>query len=229
MPSSSSVPASAIARWTKPSDALSSASTASALCGVWATARPRVRGDLGVVRPGCEAPASVSRKRRMRMPSASRSSIAARLPRMEDLRSAAVPAVRDDDHVRGDGRLGRLLRRPHVPALRGRPRAAEGRRRPGGLPPPRAEERATRARWRSPTPPRRPRRRARSGRSPTPPTPTRAASRTRTCGRAPRQLGLDVDRFDADRRSEATPPACSATSRTRCAPGATGTPTLFNL
>ena len=58
----------------------------------------------------------------------------------------------------------------------------------------------TRARSRSRTPPRRRRARARSGRCTTRSTPTRAGSTTRTCGRAASALGLDVERFEADRR-----------------------------
>ena len=61
----------------------------------------------------------------MRIPPPSRSSIAARL---SPWRTCAAPTrrpSREDDHVRGDGPGGRLLRRPELPALRGRaPRGA---------------------------------------------------------------------------------------------------------
>ena len=41
------------------------------------------------------------------------------------------------------------------------------------------------------------------------------------------RLGLDVERFDADRRSEAVVRACASTSARACAPGVVTTPTLF--
>ena len=40
-------------------------------------------------------------------------------------------------------------------------------------------------------------------------------------------LGLDLDRFEADRRDPAMPSACGATSATRCGPARPTTPTLF--
>ena len=138
---------------------------------------------------------------------------------MEDLRSAAVPGIREDDHVRGEGRLVVFyadLTCPHCAVAH---EHLQGRRRAGRLPPPGVEE----------PPPARARARARrgggrrarapSGRSPTPPTPTRVASRTRTCGTAPGSSGSTSSASTPTAAARRSPPACSATSRTRCAPG----------
>jgi len=51
--------------------------------------------------------------------------------------------------------------------------------------------------------PRRRRVRTRSGRCATRCSPTRAGLRARTCGHAPSAWGLEVERFEADRRSDA--------------------------
>ena len=57
--------------------------------------------------------------------------------------------------------------------------------------------------------------------------PTRAASRTRTCGRAPSALGLDLARFDADRRSDAVAERVRGDFRGGIRAGVATTPTLF--
>ena len=148
---------------------------------------------------------------------------------MEDLRSAPPPPLRDDDHVRGDpdASLDRLLRGLHVPALRARARAPDGRRRARRLPPHGAARQGRARAADRAAPPRPPRRRARSGRSPTRCTPTRDASTTRTCGSARARW--------ASTSSASTPTAAARRRRARVqrdtraalAAGATTTPMLF--
>ena len=150
--------------------------------------------------------------------------------RWSDLRSAPVPPLRADDHVRGPRRTRRCVlfyARLHVPALRAR-RARGCARAACGvvLPPLRAAgEAPARA---SPLRPRRRgrrARRARSGSCTTRSTPTRAASTTRTCGRAASALGLDLDRFEADRRgAEARRAGRARRARRAARAGATATP-----
>ena len=98
----------------------------------------------------------------------------------------------------------RLLRRLHLPALRaGRMRGCGAQPRPARLPPLRADGASTRARSPLAYAAEAAAARTRSGRSTTRSTPTRAASTTRTCGRARSALGLDLERFERDRRSAA--------------------------
>ena len=129
----------------------------------------------------------------------------------------------EDDHVAATARAGLLvdadLACPRC-AVAVPPLPTRSTRR---VPPPRAAAR-TRAPSRSPARPRRPRRQgafwAFARRAAT---PTRGASTTRTCGRAPSALGLDVDRFEADRRSRGGRPRASpATSREALRAGVAG-------
>ena len=91
-----------------------------------------------------------------------------------------------------------------------------------------ALRRATGGRCRSPMPPKRLRRRAGSGGAWTRRTQTWAGSRIRSVG-AGRGVGLDVARFDADRRSDAIAARVQRDVKDALRAGATGTPTLFDL
>ena len=120
---------------------------------------------------------------------------------LSDLGSAPLPPVGPSDHVRGSGRLVVVYGDYECPFCA----AFEARlARLRGLLPPLPGEVVAPARVR-----RRLRGRGRgaagraSGRCTTRCSPTRGGSRTRTCGRGREALGLDVARFDADRRSDA--------------------------
>ena len=109
-------------------------------------------------------------------------------PSVTDLTSAARSrALRDDDHVRGERARRSSSSTRDFTCPRCALAAERLRDAPVAhvLPPLRAAREPPPARCRWPTPPRRPRARARSGRCTTRSTPTRAASTTRTCGRAP--------------------------------------------
>jgi predicted DsbA family dithiol-disulfide isomerase len=147
---------------------------------------------------------------------------------MEDLRSAPVPAVRDDDHVRGDGRLVVLyadLTCPHCAVAHERLRSEHARvvfrhlalkaRHPRALALAHAAEAAAAqdAFW---------------------------AFADATYGdqghledphlwERCEQLGLDVARFDADRRSEAVAARVRRDVRDALRAGATGTPWMLDL
>ena len=69
--------------------------------------------------------------------------------------------------------------------------------------------------------------RAASGRCTTRCSPTRATSTIRTCGSAASELGLDLERFDADRRSEAVAERVTRDFRSGIRAGVMTTPTLF--
>ncbi len=69
--------------------------------------------------------------------------------------------------------------------------------------------------------------RAASGRCTTRCSRTRAISTTRTCGSARERLGLDLERFEADRRSEAAVARVEGDFRTGIAAGVMTTPTQF--
>jgi protein-disulfide isomerase len=147
---------------------------------------------------------------------------------MEDLRSAAVPGIRDDDHVRGDGRLVVFyadLTCPHCAVAHVRLKAEGARvvyrhlalksRHPRALALAHAAEAAAAqgAFWAFADATY-----ADQGRLEDPHLWDRA-----------RQLGLDVERFDADRRSEAAEARVQRDVKDALRAGATGTPTLFNL
>jgi protein-disulfide isomerase len=147
---------------------------------------------------------------------------------MEDLRSAAVPGIRDDDHVRGDGRLVVFyadLTCPHCAVAHEQLKVEGARvvfrhlalksRHPRALALAHAAEAAAAqgAFWAFADATY-----ADLGRLEDPHLWDRAG-----------QLGLDVDRFDADRRSEATAARVQRDVRDALRAGATGTPTLFNL
>jgi protein-disulfide isomerase len=147
---------------------------------------------------------------------------------MEDLRSAPVPAVRDDDHVRGEGRLVVLyadLTCPHCAVAHERLRSEHARvvfrhlalkaRHPRALALAHAAEAAAAqgAFW---------------------------AFADATYGDQGRledphlwerceQLGLDVARFDADRRSEAVAARVRRDVRDALRAGATSTPWMPDL
>ena len=147
---------------------------------------------------------------------------------MEDLRSAAVPGIRDDDHVRGDGRLVVFyadLTCPHC-AVAHEQLKAEGAkvvfrhlalksRHPRALALAHAAEAAAAqgAFWAFADATY-----TDQGRLEDPHLWDRAG-----------QLGLDVERFDADRRSEAAAARVQRDVKDALRAGATGTPTLFNL
>lgn len=147
---------------------------------------------------------------------------------MEDLRSAAVPGVRDDDHVRGNGRLVVFyadLTCPHCAVAHDRLKAEGARvvyrhlalksRHPRALALAHAAEAAAAqgAFWAFADATY-----ADQGRLDDPHLWDRAG-----------QLGLDVERFDADRRGEATAARVQRDVKDALRAGATGTPTLFNL
>jgi protein-disulfide isomerase len=149
---------------------------------------------------------------------------------MEDLRSAAVPAVRDDDHVRGDGALvvfyadltcprcavehQRLKEDPTRPRVVFRHLALKARH-PRALALAHAAEAAAAqgAFWAFADATF-----ADQGRLEDPHLWERAG-----------RLGLDVERFDADRRSDAVAARVQRDVKDALRAGATGTPTLFNL
>ena len=148
-----------------------------------------------------------------------------RFTQMTDLRSAAVPGPRARRPRPRPGRTPPLVlvlratspaRAARSPATACRPRARPARASATSrckAKHPRAVAAGPRGRGGRA-------RRARSGRCTTRSTPTRGASTTRTCGRAASALGLDLDRFEADRRgAEARRARRGATSATRCAAG----------
>jgi protein-disulfide isomerase len=147
---------------------------------------------------------------------------------MEDLRSADVPAVREDDHVRGDGPLvvfyadltcprcavehQRLRDDPARPRVVFRHLALKARH-PRALALAHAAEAAAAqgAFWQFADATF-----ADQGRLEDPHLWDRA-----------RELGLDVERFDADRRTEAAAARVQRDVRDALRAGATGTPTTF--
>ena len=149
---------------------------------------------------------------------------------MEDLRSAAVPAVRDDDHVRGDGPVvvfyadltcprcavehQRLRDDPARPRVVFRHLALRARH-PRALALAHAAEAAAAqgAFWAFADATY-----ADQGRLEDPHLWERA-----------RELGLDVERFDADRRSDAVAARVQRDVRDALRAGATGTPALFTF
>jgi protein-disulfide isomerase len=149
---------------------------------------------------------------------------------MEDLRSAAVPAVRDDDHVRGDCALvvfyadltcprcavehQRLKEDPTRPRVVFRHLALKARH-PRALALAHAAEAAAAqgAFWAFADATY-----ADQGRLEDPHLWERVG-----------RLGLDVERFDADRRSDAVAARVQRDVKDALRAGATGTPTLFNL
>ena len=147
---------------------------------------------------------------------------------MEDLRSAAVPGIRDDDHVRGDGRpvvFYADLTCPHCAVAHERLKGEGARvvfrhlalksRHPRALALAHAAEAAAAqgAFWAFADATY-----ADLGRLEDPHLWDRAG-----------RLGLDVERFDMDRRSEATAARVQRDVKDALRAGATGTPTLFNL
>jgi protein-disulfide isomerase len=149
---------------------------------------------------------------------------------MEDLRSAEVPPLREDDHVRGDGRLvvfyadftcphcavghDRLRDDPTRPRVVFRHLALRSRH-PRALALAHAAEAAAAqgAFWAFADATY-----ADQGRLEDPHLWARCA-----------ELGLDVERFDADRRSEAAAARVQRDVKDALRAGATGTPTLFSL
>ena len=150
---------------------------------------------------------------------------------MDDLRSAAVPGVRDDDHVRGDGpnivvfyadltcphcavAHERLTEDPAHPRVVFRHLALKTRH-PRALALAHAAEAAAAqgAFWEFADATY-----ADQGRLEDPHLWERACL-----------LGLDVGRFDAERRSEAAAARVQRDVKDALRAGATGTPTLFNL
>ena len=150
---------------------------------------------------------------------------------MDDLRSAAVPGIRGDDHVRGDGPEVVVfyadLTCPHCAVAHERLRHDSTRprvvfrhlalkaRHPRALALAHAAEAAAAqgAFWEFADATY-----ADLGRLEDPHLWERA-----------RQLGLDVDRFDADRRTEAAAARVQRDVKDALRAGATGTPTLFDL
>jgi protein-disulfide isomerase len=147
---------------------------------------------------------------------------------MDDLRSAAVPAVRVDDHVRGNGRAVAFyadLTCPHCAVAHQR-LVAEGARvvfrhlalkarHPRALALAHAAEAAAAqgAFWEFVDATY-----SDQGRLEDPHLWARA-----------KELGLDVERFDADRRTEAVAARVQRDVKDALRAGATGTPTLFDL
>jgi protein-disulfide isomerase len=147
---------------------------------------------------------------------------------MQDLRSAAVPALRDDDHVRGSGPLvifyadltcprcavehQRLQRKQARVVFR---HLALKARHPRALALAHAAEAAAAqgAFWAFADATY-----ADQGRLEDPHLWDRAGA-----------LGLDIERFDADRRSETVAERVQRDVKDALRAGATGTPTLFNL
>ena len=149
---------------------------------------------------------------------------------MGDLSSAPLAPVGPDDHVRGPQGAPLVVvygdyECPFCAALELRLRELPGARRVPPLPrprrPPARVRGRLRGRGRGPA-------RAPSGRCTTRCSPTRAGSRTRTCGRAPSGSGLDLARFDADRRDDAVAARIRADFRGGVRAGVPTTPTLFH-
>jgi protein-disulfide isomerase len=147
---------------------------------------------------------------------------------MEDLRSAAVPGIRDDDHVRGDGPVVVFyadLTCPHCAVAHERLKAEGAQvvfrhlalksRHPRALALAHAAEAAAAqgAFWAFADATY-----ADQGRLEDPHLWDRAG-----------QLGLDVERFETDRRAEAAAIRVQRDVKDALRAGATGTPTLFNL
>jgi protein-disulfide isomerase len=147
---------------------------------------------------------------------------------MEDLRSADVPPLRQDDHVRGDGALVIFYADftcPRCAVAHERLRAEGAKvvfrhlalkaRHPRALALAHAAEAAAAqgAFWAFADATY-----ADQGRLEDPHLWARA-----------QELGLDVERFDADRRSEATAARVQRDVKDALRAGATGTPTIFNL
>jgi protein-disulfide isomerase len=148
---------------------------------------------------------------------------------MDDLRSAAVPGIRDDDHVRGDGpRVVAFyadLTCPHCAVAHERLRAEGARvvfrhlalkarhRRALALAHAAEAAAAQDAFWAFADATY-----ADQGRLEDPHLWARAE-----------QLGLDVERFDADRRGEAAAARVQRDVKDALRAGATGTPALFDL
>jgi protein-disulfide isomerase len=147
---------------------------------------------------------------------------------MDDLRSAAVPGIRDDDHVRGDGApvvLYADLTCPHCAVAHEQLKADGARvvfrhlalktRHPRALALAHAAEAAAAqgAFWEFADATY-----ADQGRLEDPHLWARAE-----------QLGLDVERFDEHRRSEESAARVQRDVKDALRAGATGTPTLFNL
>jgi protein-disulfide isomerase len=147
---------------------------------------------------------------------------------MDDLRSAAVPGIRDDDHVRGEGPLVVLyadLTCPRCAVAHEQLKADGARvvfrhlalkaRHPRALALAHAAEAAAAqgAFWEFADATF-----ADQGRLEDPHLWARAE-----------QLGLDVERFDEDRRSEAAAARVQRDVKDALRAGATGTPTLFNV
>jgi protein-disulfide isomerase len=148
---------------------------------------------------------------------------------MDDLRSAAVPGIRDDDHVRGDGPDAVVfyadLTCPHCAVAHERLRSEGSRvvfrhlalkaRHPRALALAHAAEAAAAqdAFWAFADATY-----ADQGRLEDPHLWARA-----------QELGLDVERFDADRRSDAVAARVQRDVKDALRAGATGTPALFNL
>jgi protein-disulfide isomerase len=145
---------------------------------------------------------------------------------MDDLRSAAVPGIRDDDHVRGDGRPVALyadLTCPHCAVAHERLKAEGARvifrhlalktRHPRALALAHAAEAAADqgAFWEFADATY-----ADQGRLEDPHLWARAE-----------QLGLDIERFDADRRSEPVAARVERDFRAAVRAGVVSTPTLF--
>lgn len=147
---------------------------------------------------------------------------------MEDLRSAAVPGIRGDDHVRGDGRIVAFyadLTCPHCAVAHANLRTEGAKvvfrhlalksRHPRALALAHAAEAAAAqgAFWAFADATY-----ADLGRLEDPHLWDRAG-----------QIGLDVERFDADRRSEAVAARVQRDVKDALRAGATGTPTVFDL
>jgi protein-disulfide isomerase len=147
---------------------------------------------------------------------------------MDDLRSAGVPGIRDDDHVRGDGRhvvLYADLTCPHCAVAHEQLKADRARvvfrhlalkaRHPRALALAHAAEAAAAqgAFWEFADATY-----ADQGRLEDPHLWARAE-----------QLGLDVERFDEQRRTEDVAARVQRDVKDALRAGATGTPTLFNL
>lgn len=147
---------------------------------------------------------------------------------MEDLRSAAVPGIRGDDHVRGDGRIVAFyadLTCPHCAVAHANLKTEGAKvvfrhlalksRHPRALALAHAAEAAAAqgAFWAFADATY-----ADLGRLEDPHLWDRAG-----------QIGLDVERFDADRRSEAVAARVQRDVKDALRAGATGTPTVFDL
>ena len=119
------------------------------------------------------------------------------------------------------------VRRLRVPLLREGRRAARRACPSGACSATSRSSRSTRARGCSPHAAEAAALQGASGRCTTRCSPTRATSTTRTCGSASAALGLDLDRFEADRRSDAVAERVERDFRSGIRAGVTTTPTLF--